>query len=90
MKDARVDEIRQLLPQAMLPDWVHLGGRMVRLLRDRLHPHQHDAVLNRLLAQVRSSVVLREERRLFVPKTTYPPDLPITARGCVKTIGRKL
>ena len=35
MKDARVEEIRQLLPQAMLPDWVRLGGRMVRLLRDR-------------------------------------------------------
>ena len=80
MKDARVDEIRKLLPQAMLPDWVHLGGRMVRLLRDRLHPQQHDAVLNRLLAQVRASVALREERRLNVPKLNYPPDLPITAR----------
>lgn len=80
MKDARVDEIRQLLPQAMLPDWVQLGGRMVRLLRDRLHPHQHDAVLNRLLAQARASVALREERRLNVPKISYPPDLPITAR----------
>jgi len=80
MKDARVDEIRQLLPQAMLPDWVHLGSRMVRLLRDRLHPQQHDAVLNRLLAQVRASVALREQRRLQVPKLYYPPDLPITAR----------
>jgi len=80
MKDARVDEIRQLLPQAMLPDWVRLGGRMVRLLRDKLHPQQHDAVLNRLLAQVRASVALREERRLHAPKISYPPDLPITAR----------
>jgi ATP-dependent helicase HrpA len=80
MKDARVDEIRQLLPQAMLPDWVRLGGRMVRLLRDRLHPQQHDAVLNRLLAQVRASVALREERRLNFPQISYPPDLPITAR----------
>ena len=61
MKDARVEEIRQLLPQAMLPDWVRLGGRMVRLLRDKLHPRQHDAVLDRLLAQVRASVTLREE-----------------------------
>ena len=80
MKDVRVDEIRLLLPQAMLSDWVHLGGRMVRLLRDRLHPQQHDAVLNRLLAQVRASVALREQRRLQVPKLIYPPDLPITAR----------
>jgi ATP-dependent helicase HrpA len=80
MKDARVDEIRQLLPQAMLPDWVRLGGRMVRLLRDQLHPQQHDAVLSRLLAQVRASVALREERRRHVPQISYPPDLPITAR----------
>jgi ATP-dependent helicase HrpA len=80
MKDARVEEIRQLLPQAMLPDWVRLGGRMVRLLRDKLHPQQHDAVLDRLLAQVRASVALREERRLQAPKISYPPDLPITAR----------
>jgi len=80
MKDAHVDEIRQLLPQAMLPDWVQLGGRMVRLLRDKLHPQQHDAVLNRLLAQARASVALREERRLKVPGISYPPELPITAR----------
>jgi ATP-dependent helicase HrpA len=80
MNDARVEEIRQLLPQAMLPDWVRLGGRMVRLLRDKLHPQQHDAVLNRLLAQARASVALREERRLNLPKINYPPDLPITAR----------
>ena len=80
MKDARVEEIRQFLPQAMLPDWVRLGGRMVRLLRDKLHPQQHDAVLDRLLAQVRASVALREERRLQIPQLTYPPDLPITAR----------
>jgi ATP-dependent helicase HrpA len=80
MKDDRVDEIRQLLPQAMLPDWVRLGGRMVRLVRDQLHPQQHDAVLNRLLVQVRASVALREERRLHSPQISYPPDLPITAR----------
>ena len=80
MKDARVDEIRQLLPQAMLPDWVRLGGRMVRLLRDKLHPQKHDEILNRLLAQVRDSVALREDRRLNVPQISYPPDLPITAR----------
>ena len=80
MNDTRVEEIRRLLPQAMLPDWVRLGGRMVRLLRDQLHPQQHDAVLNRLLAQVRASVALREERRLHSPQISYPPDLPITAR----------
>jgi ATP-dependent helicase HrpA len=78
--DPRVEDIRKLLPQAMLPDWVRLGGRMVRLLRDKHHPQTHDAILNRLHAQVRTSVALREQRRLQVPPVHYPPDLPITAR----------
>ena len=38
MNDPRIDEIRQLLPQALTHDWVRLGGRMVRLLRGKLHP----------------------------------------------------
>src|SRR5882757_9502307 len=80
MKDARVEDIRQLLPQAMLPDWARLGSRMVRLLRDQHHPQTHDAVLDRLLAQVRASVALRAFRKENVPKISYPPELPITAR----------
>ena len=80
MTDARVEAIRSLLPQAMLPDWVRLGSRLVRLLRDQHHPQTHDAILNRLLAQVRASVALREERHLNLPRISYPPDLPITAR----------
>jgi ATP-dependent helicase HrpA len=80
MSDDRIDEIRRLLPQAMLPDWVRLGGRMVRLLRDRLHPQAHTAVLNRIYDQIVASVALREERQRNVPPITYPPDLPITKR----------
>ncbi len=80
MNEPRVEEIRRLLPQAMLPDWVRLGGRMVRLLRDHHHPQTHGVLLDRLLAQVRASVALREERKLRAPKISYPPDLPITAR----------
>ena len=45
MKDARVDEIRRLSPQVMLPDWMRLGGRMVRLLRDQHHPQAHEKPL---------------------------------------------
>jgi len=80
MSDPRVDEIRRLLPQAMLPDWVHLGGRMVRLLRDKLHPQQHEKILARIHEQLLSSIALRQERQANVPKINYPPDLPITAR----------
>jgi ATP-dependent helicase HrpA len=64
----------------MLPDWVRLGGRMVRLLRDRIHPQTHEAVLARIHEQVVASVALREQRRLNVPAVSYPPALPITAR----------
>jgi ATP-dependent helicase HrpA len=80
MTDTRIEEIRTLLPQAMLSDWVRLGSRLVRLMRDRLHADAHNAVLERLLAQARASVALRERRRQGVPVVSYPPELPITAR----------
>ena len=80
MNDARVDEIRCRLPQAMLPDWVHLGGRMVRLLRDQHHPQTHEKLLNRIHEQLLASIALREARQVNLPKIIYPPDLPITAR----------
>jgi len=72
--------LKALLPQCLLPDWVRLGRRLARLLRDRHHPDQRDALLERLRQQVHASVALREERRLNVPRTTYPQDLPITTR----------
>jgi len=80
MNDPRIEEIRQLLPQAMLPDWVRLGGRMVRLLRDQHHPQTHEKLLARIHEQILASVRLREERQANAPKISYPPELPITAR----------
>ncbi len=80
MNDARVEELKALLPRTMTHDWVRLGSRLVRVLRDRLHAEQHDALVDRLLTQARQSAELRELRRLHVPPVTYPPDLPITAR----------
>ncbi len=80
MTDPRINELRQLLPQAMLPDWVRLGARAARLFRDRLHPDKHDALLNRLLEQARASVATRQAREQNVPQTSYAPELPITAR----------
>lgn len=80
MNDARVEELKALLPRTMTHDWVRLGSRLVRVLRDRLHAEQHDALVDRLLTQARQSAELRELRRLHRPTVTYPPDLPITAR----------
>ena len=78
--DPRMEELKALLPQAMLPDWARLGARAVRLFRDRHHPDKHAALLERLLAQIRASVALREQRRANAPRVSYPPELPITAR----------
>ena len=80
MADDRIEELKTLLPQCLLPDWVRLGRRLARLLRDQRHPEQRDALMERLRQQVHASIALREERRLHVPRSTYPPELPITAR----------
>src|SRR6266852_3766111 len=79
MAEARIEELKRLLPQCLLPDWVRLGRRLVRILQDRHHAPQRDALLDRLLERVRASIALREERRINVPRVSYPPDLPITA-----------
>jgi ATP-dependent helicase HrpA len=80
MTDGRIEEIRGLLPRAMVSDWVRLGSRLVRLLRDHNHPAAHEAVLNRLLEQARASVALRERRGRHAPAVTYPEGLPISVR----------
>lgn len=80
MNDARIEELKTLLPQCLLWDWVRLGSRMVRLARDHHHASQHDAILDRLLVQARQSAEMRALRAAHVPEVGYPPDLPITAR----------
>ncbi len=64
----------------MLHDWVRLGSRLVRLLRDHHHPEAHDSILNRLLTQARASVALRQDRARRRPEVAYPAELPIVAR----------
>ena len=80
MADERIEELTRLLPQCLLHDWVRLGRRLARLLRDQHHPEQRSALLERLREQVLASVSFREERRVHVPRISYPPELPITAR----------
>jgi ATP-dependent helicase HrpA len=80
MTDSRVHELKGLLPRCLLHDWVRLGSRLARLLRDRHHPGSHDAVLERLLERARRSVALREWRAAHRPHPRYPPELPIAPR----------
>ena len=80
INDPRIQELQSLLPQCMVADWVRLGSRLVRLLRDSHHSAKHDEILQRLLIQARASVALRGHRAASVPKITYPPALPISQR----------
>ncbi|HAB16285.1 MAG TPA: ATP-dependent RNA helicase HrpA, partial [Verrucomicrobiales bacterium] len=80
MNDALIRELQTLLPRCLTHDWVRLGARLVRLLRDQRHSRHHDSILERLLTEVRQSAELRELRRAHVPAITYPDSLPITAR----------
>src|SRR5438093_1811789 len=80
MADPRINELKALLPHCLLHDWVRLGSRLVRLLRDRHHSDKHDALLCRILDEARASIALRETRRINVPRVNYPPDLPISVR----------
>ncbi len=78
--DPRIIELKELLPRCMLQDWVRLGGRLVRILRDRHHEVRHDALIDRLLERARRSAELRHWRTGHVPAVSYPPELPISAR----------
>ena len=40
--------MKALLPRCLTHDWVRLGSRLVRLLRDHHHSDRHDALLERL------------------------------------------
>ncbi len=80
MTDPRIEELKTLLPRCLLHDWVRLGARLVRVLRDRVHLSRHDALIDRMLERALASVGLREWRAVNVPRPSYPPDLPITAR----------
>lgn len=78
--DPRIHELRSLLPRAMLADWVRLGSRLVRLLKDRRHGDAHDSILERLLESARASCARREQRARRELALDYPSDLPITER----------
>jgi ATP-dependent helicase HrpA len=80
MTDPRIDELRQLLPRCMLSDWVRLGARAARWVREGRPEGDGAHPLDRLLEQARSSIERREYRALTMPRPEYPPGLPISSR----------
>jgi ATP-dependent helicase HrpA len=80
MTDPRIDELRQLLPRCMLSDWVRLGARAARWVREGRPLGEGPHPLDRLMEQARSSIERRELRVQTMPRPQYPPGLPISAR----------
>ena len=80
MTDPRIDELRQLLPCCMLSDWVRLGARAARWVREGRPVGEGTHPLDRLLEQARTSIERREYRAQTLPRPEYPPGLPISAR----------
>lgn len=80
MTDPRILEIKDLLPRCMLYDWVRLGSRLGRVIRDRHHLARHGPLLDRLLERARTSVRQREWRGQHRLEIRYAPDLPVSAR----------
>ena len=68
MTDPRIDELRQLLPLCMLSDWVRLGARAARWVREGRPEGDGAHPLDRLLEQARSSIERREYRALTMPR----------------------
>jgi ATP-dependent helicase HrpA len=75
----RIGELRELIPQCLLPDQVRLGSRLVSLLRDRHGRHPSRPLLERWLGQARRSVTARAARAAVVARVQYPEGLPIVA-----------
>jgi len=64
----------------MLSDWVRLGARAARWVREGRPQGDGPHPLDRLLEQARASIDRRELRAQTMPRPEYPPGLPISAR----------
>jgi ATP-dependent helicase HrpA len=75
----RLEELRSLIPQAMLRDRHRLRKAADRLARElearRARPQQ----IERLAARVGQSVALRQQRQAAIPPMTFSQELPILA-----------
>ncbi len=83
-----IAELRELIPQCLLPDQIRLGSRLMRLLRDPDGRHRRDLLLDRWLGLARRSVATRAARGALRARVTYPEGLPIVAHrdGLVEAI----
>ncbi len=76
---ARIEELKQLLPQCLLKDQLRIGWHLARWLRDHPRAPHPPPALERWLKEARASVALRQTRHARLPAIQYPLELPITA-----------
>ena len=75
--DGIIAELKGLLPRCMTVDWLRLGSRLSRVLREV----GGRGGLEGLLSEARDAVAYRERRASGVPEICYPVELPITQRA---------
>lgn len=74
-----IAELKQLLPQCLLPDQVRIGQRLVAALTRLRQGQRIPMPLDRWLAEARASIALRHRRSEIRRRLEYPSELPITA-----------
>ena len=80
MQDAaKLQELKRLLPQCLLPDQVRLGRQLAHALAASRHGTAAAPPLGRWLAEAKASISLRAERGHVRHALDYPPALPISA-----------
>lgn len=81
MQDAAaIQELRQLIPQCLLPDQVRLGHRLLQARGRAARGELARVPVERWLAEARASIAVRRQRGELRQRVNYPAELPITAR----------
>lgn len=81
MQDAAaIQELRQLIPQCLLPDQVRLGHRLLQARGHAARGELPRVPVERWLAEARTSIAVRHQRAELRQRISYPAELPITAR----------
>ncbi len=75
-----IEELKQLLPQCLLPDQVRIGAALATWLRAPKPSRSTPAALSRWLDQARASAALRQQRAALPARVAYPAELPISTR----------
>lgn len=79
MRDLKaIADLKALLPQCLLPDQVRIGLRLAKWIAGHGRDTRTPGLLERWLAEARTSIARRRLRQQNLPSITYPL-LPITA-----------